>query len=219
MSLLSQEENPLEGLSFFEKKARSQGFKIIAGIDEAGRGPLAGPVVAAACIIPEGVSIPGVDDSKKLTPRERYEVFQKVVKLTEILWDVGVIEALLIDQVNILRATFEAMILAVTRLRQTPDLLLVDGPHAPPTQIPCWPIIRGDAQVQSIALASIMAKETRDRLMDEYHEKWPMYGFHENKGYGTQKHRKALEEYGPCPIHRTSFEPVKSLMKRSPCTA
>lgn len=198
------------GLLAYENLALKQGFQTIAGVDEVGRGPLAGPVVAAACIVPPGLEIPGVDDSKKLSPKERYTIFQKVVELSEVVWDVGIVESLLIDQINILKATFEAMLRAVAKLKQTPDLLLIDGPHAPQTSIPCWTIVRGDAQSQSIALASILAKETRDRLMDQYHEQWPMYGFADHKGYGTQKHRRALEEYGPCPIHRASFEPVKS---------
>jgi ribonuclease HII len=212
---LAQEEIiRLKKLTFFESQARARGFRWIAGVDEAGRGPLAGPVVAAACILPDELLIEGVNDSKKLLPSKRFAIFQKIQSLTEIHFGIGIVDALVIDQVNILRATFEAMIIAISRLTQQPDFLLIDGNKMPQTEIPGEAIIKGDARSQSIAAASIIAKETRDQLMCEYHTQWPQYNFFDNKGYGTEEHLLAIEKYGPCPIHRMSFEPLKSLQER-----
>lgn len=202
----------LQGLTLFENAARSQGYKYIAGVDEAGRGPLAGPVVAAACHLPEGVMLDGVDDSKKLTPAKRAELFERITRNPSILYGVGVIDAQIIDQINILRATFEAMLIAVAQMAQKPDYLLVDGHMLPKTSIPAKAIVKGDSLSISIATASIIAKETRDALMNQYHELWPVYGFNKHKGYGTQQHLLALEKYGPCPIHRVTFEPIKTMM-------
>ncbi len=197
-------------MMLWETKALSNGFKHIAGVDEAGRGPLAGPVVAAACILPEGIVIEGLDDSKKLAPSKRFEIFQKILSLAEVDYGIGVIDALMIDQINILQATFQAMIAAILALKQRPDYLLVDGNKMPVINIPGKAIIKGDSLSQSIAAASIIAKETRDQLMNLYHEKWPQYGFKQHKGYGTQAHLLAIENYGPCQIHRMSFQPLKS---------
>ncbi len=202
----------LQGLTLFENAARSQGYKYIAGVDEAGRGPLAGPVVAAACHLPEGVMLDGVDDSKKLTPAKRAELFKRIAQNPSISYGVGVIDAQIIDQINILRATFEAMLIAVAQMAQKPDYLLVDGHMLPKTSIPAKAIVKGDSLSISIATASIVAKETRDALMNQYHELWPVYGFNKHKGYGTQQHLLALEKYGPCPIHRVTFEPIKTMM-------
>jgi ribonuclease HII len=199
----------LKALTLFEGKARRKGFKMIAGVDEAGRGPLAGPVFAAACIVPHKIFIPGVDDSKKLSPAKRQEIYQHIIADKRIVYSVGMIEAEIIDQVNIYQATIMAMKLAVDALASKPDFLLVDGLALPHPSIECQKIIQGDALSQSIAAASIIAKETRDRLMVEYHQRWPQYGFDQHKGYGTEKHLDALQRHGPCPIHRMSFEPLK----------
>lgn len=203
------ERNRLKKLNTFESQARLEGFKIIAGIDEAGRGPLAGPVVAAVCIIPEGVLIKGVDDSKKLTSKQREELFEEMTSRQDISYAVGIVEVEVIDKINILQATIQAMLQAVANLDLIPDLLLVDGLQLPHPTLPVRKIIKGDSLSQSIAAASIIAKETRDRLMRAFHDKWPQYQFNLHKGYGTEKHLEAIQKYGPCPIHRRSFAPFK----------
>lgn len=207
----SEEKKRLIKMNRFEKKARQIGYLQIAGVDEAGRGPLAGPVVAAACILPEKTLIEGIDDSKKLIPSERFRIFQQILSLKNVDYGIGIIDSQLIDQVNILQATFQAMLAAIARLSQKPDYILVDGNKMPPTPLAGEAIIKGDNRSQSIAAASIIAKETRDQLMRNFHEKWPQYGFHSHKGYGTEEHVLAIQKYGPCPIHRLSFEPLKSL--------
>jgi ribonuclease HII len=198
----------LQKLHIYEDQARAQGFSLIAGIDEAGRGPLAGPVVAAACIIPKDVFIIGVDDSKKLTASQRKELFSKITSDSRILYGVGVIGHEETDQFNIYQATIKAMLLAIGRLIQAPEFLLVDGLKLPHPSIPCLKIIGGDGLSHSIAAASVIAKESRDRIMIEEHEKWPQYGFANHKGYSTPEHLEALKKHGPCPIHRRSFAPV-----------
>jgi ribonuclease HII len=195
----------------WEEKAQLLGYLKIAGVDEAGRGPLAGPVVAAACILPKEACIEGIDDSKKLLPSQRFKIFQKLLSFAEIDYGIGVIDAQIIDQVNILQATFQAMVAAIAGLSQAPDYLLVDGKQMPTRNIPGQAIVKGDSLSQSIAAASIIAKETRDQIMNTFHEKWPEYDFHSHKGYGTKKHLDAIYKYGPCPIHRMSFEPLKSM--------
>lgn len=207
-----RETKRLLKLNVFEDEARQQGYQLVAGIDEAGRGPLAGPVVAAACIIPEGVLIPGVNDSKQLPPEAREELFNRITSDSRILYGIGVIEPEIIDKINIFQATIAAMLMAVSKLSQEPHMLLVDGLKLPHPTIPSQKIIDGDAKSQSIGAASIIAKETRDRLMIKLHEEWPMYGFNQHKGYGTAKHLDALQQYGICPIHRRSYEPVKALI-------
>ncbi len=192
-----------------EERAYAKGFYRVVGVDEAGRGPLAGPVVAAACFLPRGVQLPDVDDSKKLTASERYRLFEEIISLTGVDYAVGIVDSLLIDQVNILQATFIAMLAAVSKLSQKPDYLLVDGNQMPKTEIGGEAIVGGDGLCLSIAAASIIAKETRDRLMCEAHEKWPLYGFRKHKGYGTKEHLVAIDKLGPCPIHRMSFAPLK----------
>jgi ribonuclease HII len=200
----------------FETHARERGFFRIAGIDEAGRGPLAGPVVAAACVLPFHVEIEGLDDSKKLTPRQREYLFQVITALPKIDYGIGVIEATVIDEINILQATFQAMLTAVACLLQPPDYLLIDGNRTPKTPIAKEAIVKGDSRSKSIAAASILAKVTRDRLMKEkWHPAFPQYGFDTHMGYGTKKHLLAIEKYGPCSIHRKSFEPIKSLDQRT----
>lgn len=171
---------------------------------------MAGPVVAAACCLPGEVLIAGVDDSKKLSPLKREELFQIITKHEKVSYGLGVVTAAEIDQINILQAAIKAMQLALSQLSIQPDLLLVDGMKIDYSGIPCQKIIGGDALSFLIACASIIAKVTRDRIMLEYHKKWPEYGFDQHKGYGTEKHVKALKEHGPCEIHRLTFEPIKS---------
>ena len=191
----------------FEESAYSAGRRLIAGVDEAGRGPLAGPVVAAACILPRGLVIEGVDDSKKLTPAKRKELYHILTKHPDIIFGIGVVESGLIDEMNILRASLHAMALAVKELSEEPDYLLIDGNHLPPTHIASKAVIKGDSLSVSIGAASIIAKHYRDLLMIEYHEKFPHYGFDKHKGYGTKMHIDALKTHGPCLIHRTTFKP------------
>lgn len=200
----------------FEKRLRQQGFLRIAGVDEAGRGPLAGPVVAAACIFLDGANVRGIDDSKKLSPEERFRLYDKLIHHPSILFGIGVVDVPLIDEINILQATFQAMLIAISNLKEKPDFLLVDGPFLPPTEIPGEGIIKGDARSPSIGAASILAKVTRDRIMVDYHQLYPQYGFNQHKGYGTAQHLSALALHGPCRIHRQSFRPIKSL-KESNC--
>jgi len=198
-------------LTSYEQEARSQGFNAIAGIDEAGRGPLAGPVVAAACIIPEGIYFREINDSKQLTPEQREQLFAELTSHPQVSFAVGSSSHTLIDRVNIYQATILAMLQAVAALPNVPDYILVDGLNLPHPAIPCLKIIKGDTLSQSIAAASIIAKVTRDRLMHEYDAQWPQYGFKQHKGYATPCHLEAIERHGPCPLHRQSFEPIKSL--------
>lgn len=199
----------LQALHKYEKEARQRGITLIAGVDEAGRGPLAGPVVAAACIIPEGIYIQGVNDSKLLTPQKRYALFEHITSDKRIHYGIGIIPHKEIDRINILQATIQAMLEAVAKLVCTPELLFVDGLDLPHPTIPRQKILQGDSKSHLIAAASILAKETRDRLMVEEHQKWPQYGFDKHKGYGTEEHLKAIAEHGPCPIHRMTFAPFR----------
>lgn len=195
----------------FEEAAYQKGYQLLCGIDEAGRGPLAGPVVAAVCMIPRGVLIEGVNDSKQLTAKKRETLFERLVTDPSIIYAVGVVDSCEIDQINIYQATILAMLKAVECLSVTPDYLLVDGLKLPHATIPAQKIIKGDQLSHSIAAASIIAKETRDRLMLAHDRTWPHYGFAQHKGYGTAKHMAAIQEHGPCPIHRFSFAPIKNI--------
>lgn len=206
-----QELVRLQELTSYEKQARERGFSIIAGVDEAGRGPLAGPVVAASCILPNDYFLSGIDDSKKLSPKKRHHIYQILISDPQIIYQVAIVDSKVIDQINIYQATIKAMIESVDRLSTLPDYLLVDGLHLKHPNILGEGIIKGDQKSLSIAAASIIAKETRDELMLSYHEKWPGYGFDKHKGYGTQAHRNAIVKDGPCPIHRYTFEPIKSI--------
>lgn len=215
MSLTDQEEQRLLNLCLYEEQAYKQGFNFIAGIDEAGRGPLAGPVVAAACILPRGLLISNVNDSKKLTAKKREKLFEQLTNDPTIEYGVGIVESTEIDDLNIYQATIKAMWKAVYALKQIPDCLLVDGMPLVHETISALKIIKGDQLSLSIAAASIIAKETRDRLMNHYHQQWPEYGFAQHKGYGTAKHMQAIQQYGPVSIHRFTFEPIKSLYTKS----
>ncbi len=206
-----KEKRRLHKMSFYERRLSRQGYKAIAGIDEAGRGPLAGPVVAAACILPERFFLAGLNDSKQLTSEMRERLFFQIITTRNLSLGIGIVSHQRIDEINILQATFEAMQIAVSNLLCVPDMLLIDGKQMPPFPIPIQAIVRGDALSVSIAAASIIAKVTRDRLMDEEDQNWPQYGFRKHKGYGTPQHLEAIRQYGPCLLHRRSFEPVKSL--------
>jgi len=191
-------------MNYFEERARQRGFRLIAGIDEAGRGPLAGPVVAAAVVLPDRYSHPEINDSKKLTSRSRERLFE-VIRADALAVGIGVMDAWAIDELNILRATLLAMREAVADLQVVPDCLLVDGNQSVPLEIPQETIVKGDGRSVSIAAASIVAKVSRDRIMEIYHRQFPYYNFFKNKGYGTAEHRQAIREHGFCKIHRRSF--------------
>lgn len=179
-------------------------YGTICGIDEAGRGPLCGPVVAAAVILPDEYNILYINDSKKLSETKREEVYKEIDKYA-VAYGVGIVSPERIDEINILQATYEAMRTAIHKLSVTPDILLNDAVTIPMVDIKQVPIIKGDAKSQPIAAASIVAKVTRDHLMEEYDKLYPEYGFAKHKGYGTAAHIKAIKEYGPCPIHRRTF--------------
>ena len=196
-------------------EAARRGYRCVAGIDEAGRGPLAGPVVAAAVILPDGLILPGVDDSKKLSPELREELFE-VIAREALAVGVGFGDHELVDRINILQATLSAMRDAVLCLRPAPDFLLIDGISAIPMNIAQRTIKKGDSLSYSIAAASIIAKVTRDRLMVRYDEIYPGYGFAAHKGYGAASHLAAIASLGPSPIHRKSFRGVKEHVAAAP---
>ena len=191
-----------------ERSLRERGLLRIAGIDEAGRGPLAGPVVAAAVVLPGNFRSRLLDDSKKLSPASRDGLFEELTSRAEIHWAVAIVENEEIDRLNILRATHEAMRRAVAQLAEPPDHVLIDGLEVRPFPIAQTALVGGDALSFSIAAASVVAKVTRDRLMMEMDARYPEYGFAAHKGYGTAQHLANLRVHGPCPIHRKSFEPV-----------
>jgi ribonuclease HII len=186
---------------------RGRGFSLLAGVDEAGRGPLAGPVVAAAVIFPGGSALRGLTDSKVLSPERREDLFPRIHEAA-IAVGVGLVEADEIDRVNILRATRRAMEDAVSKLLPPPHALVIDGPQGIAQPIVQFPLVKGDARSHSVAAASVVAKVTRDRIMAEYHLHFPEYGFDRHKGYGTKEHLKALRRYGSCVIHRKTFRGV-----------
>lgn len=188
----------------FECKYLDQGYKLIAGIDEAGRGPLAGPVCAAAVILPANVEIPGLNDSKKLSDKRRRELVP-VIKEKALAYGIAFADEKEIDNINILQATFLAMERAVSQLSTKPDFLLIDGNRQKDFGIPAETVVKGDSLSASIAAASVLAKVTRDDLMLEMAEKYPQYHFEIHKGYGTKAHYAALREHGPCPLHRMTF--------------
>ena len=191
----------------------AQGFKSLAGVDEAGRGPLAGPVVASAVIVKDFSFLSRIDDSKKMSPIARNAAYEEI--LEKCLIGIGIVEPEKIDTLNIFQATMQAMRAAVMKLKQAPDCILVDGPYHPEMNFRQFAIVNGDALSFSIACASVVAKVTRDRMMDYYDDLFPVYGFRKHKGYGTKEHMLALKKNGPCRIHRKSFEPVRSLWKLS----
>lgn len=203
--MLSEKEDlRLEKMLEYEKELYSKGYECICGIDEAGRGPLCGPVVAAAVILKPGDKIEGVNDSKKLSEKKREIVFE-AIKERALAYSVGIVDEKTIDEINILEATRLAMKKAVEGLKVKADYALVDAEKKVPIDIPYTPIIKGDALSQSIAAASIIAKVTRDHMIIELDKKYPEYNFAKNKGYGTREHTEAIKKYGLCSAHRRSF--------------
>ena len=202
--LLKLEKEKERMYALFEYEREYAMYPYICGIDEAGRGPWVGPVVAGAVILPKDCDILYINDSKKLSEQKREELYE-VIKEKAVSWAVGVVSAQRIDEINILQATYEAMREAISKLTPQPNLLLNDAVIIPGVDLPQVKIIKGDAKSASIGAASIMAKVTRDRMLLEYDKLYPEYGFARNKGYGTKEHIEALQKYGPTPIHRSSF--------------
>lgn len=213
MKMVRPPEWQFPDLSDIESSLFQKGCQAICGVDEVGRGPLAGPVVAAAVVLPKNCRIEGLDDSKKLTATQRNELFDEIVA-REIPCAIGIMDHETIDKVNILRASLMAMRKAVLDLKMAPEFILVDGTFAVPNlSQPQLAIVGGDARCQSIAAASVIAKVTRDRIMVRYQELYPSFSFGTHKGYPTPLHLKELEEHGPCEIHRKSFKPVARYLK------
>lgn len=198
-----KQEEPMD-LWVYEREAFDAGIKLVCGVDEAGRGPLAGPVCAAAVILPPGLEIPGLNDSKKLTDKKRRELYD-VITAQAVSYGIAFASEQEIDEINILQATFLAMERALSQLSVKPDLALIDGNRSREFGLPVETVVKGDARSANIAAASILAKVTRDDYMIEQSKLYPAYGFEVHKGYGTKRHYAALEEFGPCPIHRASF--------------
>lgn len=188
----------------YEQSYFKQGMRLVCGVDEAGRGPLAGPVCAAAVILPPNAELPGLDDSKKLSDKRRRELFPQIKELA-LAYAVVFVDEKEIDEINILHATMRAMQRAVSELSMQPEIVLVDGNRAPELSYPVETIVHGDSLSASIAAASVLAKVTRDDFMLQMAQLYPVYGFDVHKGYGTKVHYAALREYGPCPIHRMTF--------------
>ena len=191
----------------FEKALTDDGYHRIAGIDEAGRGPLAGPVVSAAVILPPGFDSTGINDSKKLTERRRSLLYEHIYAHATAV-SIGIVDPVEIDRINILQAAKLSMAMAVANLRPRPDALIIDGNFNIPSALPQKPIVKGDTRSVTIAAASIVAKVSRDKLMQRYHEDYPQYGFDRHKGYPTKAHKNAIGTHGPCLIHRRSFRGV-----------
>ena len=200
-----KEEQRLNMLKQYENDLRNKGYKYICGIDEAGRGPLAGPVVVASVIMPANSMIEGVNDSKKVSEKKREKLYDLILE-EAISYGVGIIGQDEIDEINILNATKKGLTMSLQELTQKPDLIIVDAlTHIETLGIPYESIIKGDAKCYSISAASIIAKVTRDRIMREWDKVYPQYGFAQHKGYGTSAHINAIKEFGPCPLHRKSF--------------
>ncbi len=195
----------------YEREAAARGYSAIAGIDEAGRGPLAGPVSVAAVILPESLLLPKLNDSKKLSGKVRDELYDEIMAKARAVKQVF-ISSQEIDRINILQATMAGMCQAVNELTVKADFALIDAVKLKQLELPQLSLIKGDAKSASIAAASIIAKVSRDRLMDEYDKQYPQYGFSGHKGYGTAEHIAAIRKYGPCPIHRLTFEPIRSIV-------
>ena len=200
-----KEEQRLNMLKQYENDLRNKGYKYICGIDEAGSGPLAGPVVVASVIMPANSMIEGVNDSKKVSEKKREKLYDLILE-ESISYGVGIIGQDEIDEINILNATKKGLTMSLQELTQKPDLIIVDAlTHIDTLGIPYESIIKGDAKCYSISAASIIAKVTRDRIMREWDKVYPQYGFAQHKGYGTSAHINAIKEFGPCPLHRKSF--------------
>jgi len=195
----------------FEDELVSRGFVRIAGVDEAGRGPLAGPVAAAAVILPRPFVCPLLNDSKKLTKKRREFLYEEITRNPGVVWAVEMLDAPVVDEINVLCATHRAMELALRTLSVEPDVALIDGLPVKGVTIPHEAVVKGDGLSLSIAAASVIAKVTRDRYMEKVDEEFPEYGFIRHQGYGTREHLEALRKYGPCRHHRRSFQPVSQL--------
>jgi len=200
-------------MDYFERMYYGQGYQRIAGVDEVGRGPLAGPVVAAAVILPKDGIEEELFDSKKISSKKREYLYEKILSETHgVGIGIGIVGQEEIDRLNIFQATLKAMALAIENLLIPPDFVLIDGPHGLKVPIPQKPIRKGDRLSNSIAAASIVAKVTRDRMMVEFHQRYPQYNFAQHKGYGTKEHRKAIEKFGVCELHRKTFRGVKEYL-------
>jgi len=202
-----------EDFWFFERDAQARGMRYVAGIDEAGRGPLAGPVVAAAVVLPSSFPVPDIADSKTLTPNKRSRLYDEIYRHA-VTVGIGVVDAVEIDRINILQAALLAMVFSVENLRPSPGCLLIDGNKPIPTELPQQVIPKGDSRSISIAAASIVAKVTRDRLMTLYDEEYPQFGFRRHKGYPTRDHKAAIQKYGSCPIHRKTFRGAREFVAK-----
>ena len=202
----------MKDLWYFEKEATRKGCREIAGIDEAGRGPLAGPVVSAAVILPAAFDDSEVTDSKKLSPKKRDRLYDRIYAQATTV-GIGIVDSVEIDRINILQASLLSMAIAVKNLTPCPDFLLIDGIFTIASDLPQKPIKKGDSLSVSIAAASIIAKVTRDRLMQKYHHYYPQFDFSRHKGYPTKAHKEAIRKFGYCPIHRKSFKGVKEYAK------
>lgn len=201
--MANKEKEPID-LWEIQRGFQEKGYRMICGVDEAGRGPLAGPVCAAAVILPPGFEIPGLNDSKQLTDKKRRELYPVVME-EAISYGIAFVDEQVIDRDNILNATFAAMKSAISQLDPKPDLALIDGNRVADFGVEAVPIVKGDARVASIAAASILAKVARDQYMEEMDAVYPQYGFAVHKGYGTKRHYAAIVEHGMCPIHRRTF--------------
>lgn len=197
----------------FEEKAWQNGYSAVCGVDEAGRGPLAGPVCAAAVILPAGIVIEGLNDSKKLSEKKREALFD-IITENAVSWSVSLVDEKTIDEINILQATYRAMRQAVEGLPHPADFAYIDGNRMEGMGLPHECVVSGDARIPSVAAASIVAKVTRDRLMRDFAVRYPVYGFERHKGYGSRAHHEALLQYGPCPIHRRTF--LKKFYEKHP---
>ena len=197
----------------YEEKAWASGYGAVCGVDEAGRGPVAGPVCAAAVILPAGIVIEGLNDSKKLSEKKREKLFDEITE-NALAWSVSLVDERVIDEINILQATYRAMKQAVDGLTRPADFVYVDGNRSQGLELPHECVVSGDAKTPSVAAASIIAKVTRDRLMRRFAEQYPQYGFDKHKGYETKAHDEALLAHGPCPIHRMTF--LKKFYEKHP---
>ncbi|MFC1651048.1 ribonuclease HII [Candidatus Latescibacterota bacterium] len=207
----------LEDMLKLENKIQAEGMKTLAGVDEAGRGPLAGPVVSASVILPENPELSGLDDSKKMTPKSREEMYARITK-SAVAWGIGMSENDEIDEIGILEATMKSMRRAVKNMGKTPDIVLIDGNKTPGLDCKERAVVGGDSISLSIAAASVIAKVTRDRIMIEMDRVFPGYGFAQHKGYGASSHSDALSKLGPCDIHRFSFRLVPSCSPPGTCS-
>ncbi|MDA0692818.1 MAG: ribonuclease HII [Nitrospinae bacterium] len=195
----------------YETEAGNKGYRCVMGVDEAGRGPLAGPVVAAAVFLPPGVTLDGLDDSKKLSQKLREKFYSQIIE-TAVTYGLGIVSVEVIERINILQASLTAMKQAVENCDLPPDLLLIDGNQNVDHSADQWTLVGGDGKSLSIAAASVLAKVTRDRIMQDYHQDYPQYQFDRHKGYPTKRHREAIKQFGPCPLHRKTFRGVKEFL-------